>query len=263
LKNPYTSKCVALSAAGVDVRRIVEQFGQGFYEGSDTTVSVTIGIGTNNSIHSGVGAAAGTAFGATVNTVNQWFGNHGAASFPMSEQVSAFGAMDFESNHDFCSNDDDPTCTTKARQWATAFSQTATGWAYFNYGDCAGCPPFGSVPSNGWTMDDYVALSWGISGAFPFPEIYTPNGANAAEWERVSERSVATGRGKLGFFASLTQSGQCAAHPSPTCNGTDASPSLGWHNLYNNLNGVGYEGHVAPPSVFFPGFEASDIILYP
>jgi hypothetical protein len=216
----------------------MENFGEGFFDGtgSTTTAIVTMAVGTNNSLT--VGTAAGTEWASIIDDINGWLSTHGPTSFRYSEQAVAVGGNDIESS--FCLNG---TCPDDARSWATAYS-SHTSQEFFNYGDCAGCAPFGS-PNGSWTYADYYYVSWGAGNAWPLPEIYRTDGGNAAQWERLKEWGHVNRSQDMFFVGSLTESQACGQ--TGGCSGIDDGPNAGWRHLWKALNTqADYDGHNAP-----------------
>lgn len=219
-----------------DLKAAVENFGVGYWvgTGADTTASLTVELGTNNSDI--VNSSAGTVWGNAVDAINNYFSAHGFNS-----QVLAAGANDIEDGTSFCSSS---TCPSRARDWADAFSSaSSTAW-YDDYGDCGGCGTAvtGSGLPGSWTRTDIWYVSWGAALAFPLPEIYRTDGTQAAQWEQLDEygyndisTSVSPYAGTAMYFdGSMTQHQSCATNG---CDSTlDNTPDAGWTQLWNALN---------------------------
>lgn len=236
-----------------ELKAAVEAFGRGYYygTGADTTATLVVELGTNNSAR--IGATAGQVWTNAVDAINAYFAS-GPSGFPFSNQVTAAGANDIEPG--FCSTS---TCVSEARAWADAFG-TYGNWWYDNYGSCDACPPAGST-YGAWTQGDIYRVSWGANAAFPLPEIYANNGVQAAQWERISEWGLANGvYGAMDFDGAMSQNWACGQRG---CNpALDNGPGQAWTQLWNALNfRADYDGHV-PPAGVHDGLEWSTDIRW-
>lgn len=105
----------------------------------------------------------------------------------------------------------------------------------YNYGDAAGCPPYGNC-NNGWTQDDVWYISWGCGIAAPLPEIYTTTGSQAKEWYRLVKYSISKNPGNpMIISGTMTQYQACIDQGDP-CSGTNNTPEQGWTQLWDLLN---------------------------
>lgn len=134
--------------------------------GTDTTSNLTMSIGTNNSAYY-VNSTGGSTWGTVVNTVINYLSSNSIG------QVVVWGANDMEL---------DWNSYSATYSWKSGYA-SRTSALYNNYGDAAGCPPYGSR-DNGWSQADVWYLSWGASDAEATPEIYYVSQGN--EWVAVS-----------------------------------------------------------------------------
>jgi len=192
----------------------VEGYLDGFYNCSGPSPQLRLGVGTSNykSTTGYVTYAHGQAWGNMVNTLNNYISSKGYGS-----QEFARGANDIEMDWDN---------TTQSRAWVDGFN-SVTQKPLYDYGDAAGCPPYGSC-NNGWSQNDLWYVSWGSYDSYPVPEIYT-NGT-AQEWYNESlYSSLNKSNGRLGFLGTMTQwaaSGNCCTY----------TPAQGFDTLQNLIN---------------------------
>ncbi|MBI4497918.1 MAG: hypothetical protein HY689_08485 [Chloroflexi bacterium] len=210
-------------AATEEIAAAAQQFGKGYYycTGSDLASYVRIAIGTSNYGRQ-VTYSHGRAWAQMVNQVAVWLYNSGYSS-----QVHAAGASDME-----MSWNSPPT----TRAWVDGYS-SANWLNLYNYGDAAGCPPYGSCGTSSypeWTQDDVWYISWGAKPAWPLPEIYLTNGGNAQQWYRLSLYAYLARGGRMHIAGTLTQYQACqqvGCHPA-----TANTPQQGWSQLWDALN---------------------------
>jgi hypothetical protein len=154
------------------VEQLAEDFIAGYaYCGSGGYTSWLL-VGTNNSI--ALDYAKGQQFANTVDTVHNW------NTF---STVIVEGANDIE---DWGGS----ATTTQAYNWYNGYSSVSS-LNYADYGSANGCPTNTSDTCEyGWTQGDYYNLSWGLTLAYPLPEIYynVPPGSpvNAEQWANIS-----------------------------------------------------------------------------
>lgn len=210
----------AISAA----ESVAHEWAHGFWicTGSDTTARLILAMGTRNiwfpnTLTNAQVATRGTEWADVVDLVNTNLGSYAS-------QVTVQGAIDAEVNWASPS----PTLA-----WANAYD-AATTHIYYDYGDAAGCPPYGSCAP--YTQSQLYSIAYGISGAFALPEIYTTNGSQAAEWQQISLWGYSHGSfGRISFTGSFTQAGACAQNG---CSASVAnSASAGWNQLWNAVSG--------------------------
>jgi len=217
-------------------RAAAEQFGEGFWVGTggDTSAHTYLAMGTNN-YGSWVGNSTnaynhGQAWSNMVNDGNTWLSSNGYSS-----QVSMRGGTDSEL---------DWNGPTPTNDWAKGYEST---WrAYFwDYGDAAGCPPFGGC-DNGWNQRDVWLQSYGYAPAEPLPEIY--NEGQAEEWGNLANYAYEVQSSLMSFLGPMSQHQACADLSSP-CTGEDNTPDESWTDLYNALNCSTCDDAQTPPHV--------------
>jgi hypothetical protein len=199
------------------VEEAAKSFLAGWWACTPADPSLTVAVGTTN-YHGATNYNHGRAWGQMINNIALWLSQK-----RFSTQESVAGASDLEL---------DWNTAAASRAWADGYTAASTR-AYFNYGDAAGCPPYGSC-DNGWTQDDVWYVSWGAPPAFAFPEIYTTNGSMASEWYRISLYGFSRYGGAIRISGSLTQHQACI--DAGGCSGTDNTASAGWSQLYSKLN---------------------------
>ncbi len=220
------------------IENFSEGFGQGYWEGtgSDTTSTLRLLIGTNNSGPND-GGTAGQKWGATVDVVGNWLANNPSGPLKYASQVSIGGADDMEFAYGTGQH---------AHDWASAFSNNSSH-VYFDYGGCAGCIQEDPSP---WTMEQVYYVAWGASAAFPFPEIYNQSGVKARQWQQLAIYGHREHGALMVFEATLTEQEACnqETHTPYACYaGTDQDPDAGWSQMWNCLNTkCDYDDHAAP-----------------
>jgi hypothetical protein len=174
------------------------------------TPHIRLAIGTSNYLgYTGYGH--GQAWAQMVNDVGGYVQSMGYSS-----QVDVAGASDMEL---------DWNSASITRAWADGYD-SADNWPYYNYGDAAGCPPYGSC-DNGWRQEDVWYVSWGVLPAYPLPEIYTD--ATSREWYRLSLYGYTYHGQAILISGTMTQwaaMGYCCTN----------TPSQGYNQLNNKLN---------------------------
>lgn len=166
------------------IETLAEWFING-YKGCSPTQSVTLAVGTNNSIT--LGAPKGTAFADTVMSIARF------ASSNANGHVGVWGANDIETFYD-------PTTgsyATPAQTYGSYQGYSGQGGPlYVDYGSADGCPLNLSGPcSYGWTQGTYYNLSWGYSLALAAPEIYVY--PQAQQWHYISQFGSGTSSGPM------------------------------------------------------------------
>ncbi|MCX6020578.1 MAG: hypothetical protein NTZ05_02400 [Chloroflexi bacterium] len=168
-----------------------------------------------------VTAGHGRAWADMVNQVQAWFLRNGYTS-----QVDGAGANDMESGFNT------PGAT---RTWLGGYA--AGQWrVLYDVGDAAGCPPYGACGSAnfaGWNVEETWFKSWGSPPVVPLPEIYTPSGSMAQQWQRLSLYSLTNHGERMSIAGAMTQNQACQSRP---CAGTNNTPATGWTQLWNALN---------------------------
>jgi hypothetical protein len=193
------------------IAAFAEQYAYGYWKCSGAGPRLELAVGTSN-YGSNVSNAGGVAFGQMVNSINSWLNAQNIAY-----QISIRGADDMEL-------DWNSVATTEA--WENGY-QSATSLYLFDYGDLAGCPPYGSC-DNGWTQSSVWYKSWGLKDAIPLPEIYYSS--QASEWYDASLYSALhEPNGKYKFEGTMTQYAACGS--------CTYSPAAGYNALSNAING--------------------------
>lgn len=209
-------------ASTADIASAAEAFLQGFSNCKSSGQAAILALGTSNygSVIANVSTATshGQAWGQMVESVEQWVKTNKYKAFEV-----ALGASDMELDW----NSPAPT-----KAWAKGYA-TGTDQYYLDYGDAAGCPPYGQC-NNGWSQADVVYVAWGAKLALPFPEIYNTTGANAQQWQSLSLYAFEHTHHKMNIQGALTQYAACQQHGP--CPGTDNTPQQGWTQLSNALN---------------------------
>ncbi len=196
--SPASSYWVALYPVGtVKVRLDVLEtnifgFVRGYYNCvsvHNPTASLTVGLGINNSADdpSWLTFEHGRQWAQMIDRLNNQYPD-------WQSTIKVVGAADFEPSWKHAAN---------ARQWAEGYASVDYSKYYF-YGSCDGCPQITRdasgnyvagyawplAPGSDWTMDDVWYLSFGISPAWPLPEIYATNGVHAGQWQNLAYYAV-------------------------------------------------------------------------
>jgi hypothetical protein len=162
------------SVTNAQIEAIAENFSIGYWSctGADTTSTLLLGIGTNNSYYN-VSTAGGQAWAQVVSAVRAYNHTQGIDS-----QVSASGANDMEPSFGAASG---------TENWASGYSGANVG-LYVDYGSADGCPTSSSTDgscNNGWMQHDLYNVSWESPSALSLPEIYNP--AQSQQWAMISK----------------------------------------------------------------------------
>jgi hypothetical protein len=202
------------------IRGAAYNFGYGFYVCTGPiNATLDIGIGTSNN-GSSVTYDHGRAWAQMVNaTVNQFIDNCCIIS-----QVIASGAIDAELGWS------GPTAT---RAWVNGYESANQQWLY-NFGDAAGCPPYGSC-QGGWTTADVYYISWGNPSSWAVPQIYNETAAQARQWQRISLHAYKQTGFIMDFLGSMAQWQACQDKNLP-CSGLNNTAGTAWTQLRNELN---------------------------
>ncbi len=204
-------------ASIAEIEKATEAFLQGYWDCSPSWTQIRVVIGTNN-YHGVTTFEHGKAWGELVKRVNEWI----VSGDDYSSRESARGGNDMELDWNT------PAAT---RAWVDGYA-SATQYTLYNYGDCAGCPSDldpTSVPHNGWTLEDVWYISWGAAPAWPLPQIYHPDGYQAAQWQALSRYSYQVHGQQMVLLGALTQwaaAGDCCTNP----------PDHGWTQLWDALS---------------------------
>ncbi len=190
----------------------------GWYRCSTATPRAVLGVGTSN--YKGTTTFAhGRAWAQMINNLVAWLGDRNYLW-----QVDVAGAIDMELSWNTVAN---------SRAWGDGYGSIDTR-PYYDFGDAAGCPPYGSC-NNGWTQEDVWYVAWGQPAAWPLPQIYTENGSMATQWYRLSLYAYVAHGYRMHIAGVMTQYGACIDVGGCT-NGTQNTPAQGWTQLHSRLN---------------------------
>ncbi len=202
-----------------------EDFLSGFYYCSLPYAHLTLAIGVNN-VGNWINNAHGVAWAQMVNNVNSWINSDAY----LRNKVTARGGMDIEQTPPFQT----PGFT---RSWVDGYiSAFSFPSYYYDFGSCDGCPSVAPCPTcilnQYWTIEDVWYVSFGPA-ALPLPDIY--NSTHAAQWYQMSLYSFTHKGYRMAVLGSLTEYSACQQRGN--CAGIDNTPSIGWGELYDALNG--------------------------
>jgi hypothetical protein len=193
-----------------DIESAVQNFLIGYYQCGGSGF-IRLAVGTSN-YRGWTTYEHGQAWAQMVNRLNDWVDG-------WSDRIGVRGANDIEMDWNSVAN---------SRAWVDGYADNSVGESYlYNYGDAAGCPPYGRC-NNGWSQEDVWYVSWGSPPAYPVPEIYT-NGT-AQEWYRISLYGYTNHGRAVQILGTLTQ-WAASGYSSRTY-----SPAQGWQQLTNLLN---------------------------
>jgi len=214
------------------IRNLAVQFAAGYYDSSQTVLfqigPVTIAIGTSNDQgSSGLSDSdyyqQGSQWAAMVK--DAWSDVQGSEIAAAITSVNA--GIDIEM---------DFNTPARTRAWVDGYDDYVGRRLYYNYGTASGCWTEGTNASdNGpcnddWTQEDVWYVSYGQPSAFPLPEIYLNDGANAKQWQQLSLYGYLHHGGRMVIKGAMTQLGACqtvGCHPDE-----DNTPAQGWSQLY-------------------------------
>lgn len=201
----------------------------GFYETSPDDAHLMLSIGTNNNPNfGGLTWEHGVAWAGLVHDVYVWI----TSDPSWADRLGVRGGTDVEPGFD-------PNGPSRTRAWVDGYASAYTDYLfYYDYGTCDSCPYSGClncIPPTPWVLDDIWYVSWGDDRpAFPLPEIYTTDKANADQWYRMSKYSDTYHSGSMYFLGSLTQWQACQTNGP--CPGADNTPGEGYLQLHDALN---------------------------
>ena len=232
----YVSTSALLNGAKTYIQKFIQYSSPNSY--------LWLGVGTNNTgdMMCTITTASnhGQAWALMMNDLQTWVVQQGYDSI-----VKVSGANDFESwagKKLKCGNQlRDPSPPQNALAWAQSYS-TNTDVILINYG-AVDSTAIGLGDSQ-WGGETYWQLAWGIPEAYPLPEIYSPAGGNATNWQNLARMSaICTGclpeqwatnpnwtKGRnMQFLGMLTNYGEqrCSSQANP--------PKQGWLQLYRKL----------------------------
>jgi hypothetical protein len=210
------------------IESALQDWYSGYYNWASSGMFMRVAAGTNNYAGS-TGYNHGSEWGDMIDRLQAWielYPNWG-------DKLAARGGIDVEAWMDQNNSSifyGDPTDTA---DWADGYD-AATSLPYYNYGSLDGCMPYGSCDGP-FAIYDYWYASWGVSTAYPLPEIYylvtytgDTNGGNAAQWWELSLYGYQQQGGELWFLGSLTQ--------YAASGGQGNTPNQGWQQLYNEMS---------------------------
>ncbi|MDQ2983647.1 MAG: hypothetical protein M3R70_06960 [Actinomycetota bacterium] len=196
---------------------------QGFWDCAPLGAYVRLGIGTSN-YRGATGFAHGRAWANMIDRLNAFI--NAPPSYASME--SARGASDIELGWN---------TPAASRAWVDGYASAyASPSLYWDYGDAAGCPPYGNC-ANGWTQEDVYHVAWGVAPAYPLPQIYCEacysgdtRGGQSRQWQRLSLYGHTNHAGHaMEFVGAMTQwaaAGRCCTN----------APAQGWSQLSADLN---------------------------
>lgn len=191
---------------------------------SDQKSRLWIGMGTNNYPDSTVNRVAGATLARAAREAAQELGS--------GSQATAWGANDFEAwgSHD-------PRLNERSRSWMDGYNDVTGRPPMVNFGSTDACP-WDEVPSKhscapGHTAETIVYVSTRGAGR-AMPEIYTPEGTQAAQWAYLARYAVRKGT-PMRFAGVMAQHGACGQRGG--CEGIDNTPETAWLQLNEALDG--------------------------
>lgn len=238
-------------------------FFRGYYNcvsSTNPSASLTVGLGINSSVSTGLTAEHGRQWAQLVDDLNDWIKTPPS----WADKLHVAGAADFE-----------PGWGSKiasvrlVRQWVDGYAGYVGANPpnqYYFYGSCDGCPyvtrdASGNfvasyapvlVSESDWTMDDVWYVSYGADPAWPVPEIYATNGNHARQWQNLAlwaatcnlipytttqcepqRRSI---NRYMRFAGAMTQHQACLDNTPPCDPSLMNWPSDGWRQLWQALN---------------------------
>lgn len=210
-----------------EIAQAVQAFARGYHEQVDqkqnaANSQLAIAIGTNNK--QGISNDSGQAWAALVDQVNTWVQQQ------QYTEIKIAAASDMELSWNTAQN---------TRSWVDGYkayfaNNGKLAPTLYNYGDAAGCPPYGKC-NGGWTQDDVWYVSWGSGVSAPLPEIYTTTGSQAKEWANLVKYSFTKDPNHPMIIAGvMTQYQSCLDQNDHS--GTDNTPVQGWSQLWNALH---------------------------
>ena len=230
------------------IKSSVMIYSQGFWTGlgSDYESFLTIIVGTNSSGYH-VTQEHGAAWGVMINELNNWLVSQG-----FNNQIRIVGGSDMETNF---------RAPSEARAWVDGYSSTGL-YPVYNYGNASGCPldypptepkyQAGIIArqcdTQGWTQQDVYHVSWGSTQAYPFPEVYNTQEANAQQWYRIALYTNLVYSDVMEFRGSLAQFTACEQRRDPVsgqlppdCIGTNNTPEEAHSQLLEWLSSDPYD----------------------
>jgi hypothetical protein len=216
------------------IRSVTQRLGECWFLGTGAarTLKIAMGVTSDNS-YGQVTSAHGSAWANMVANANNWAATNGYNS-----RLSFNGAFDPEPGFG--------ATVSQAKNWMDGYRNANTGWNVFFYGAANGCPSDKSPTSVcTWPRDDIIYLAWQTGVTTAFPQIYDeeppsanpPTSVNAQQWQKLSERAVNLGKGRINFAGGLSQYQACIDQNHPQeCTGTENTPQASWKDLWNEVN---------------------------
>ncbi|OUB36144.1 N-acetylmuramoyl-L-alanine amidase [Bacillus cereus] len=214
-------------ASTTEIASAVKAFVQGYHDqiilnNNVSGSKVVIAIGTNNK--KGASSNHAQAWASMVDQVNSWVQSQNYI------EITIASASDMEMGWNSARN---------TRKWVDGYksyylNNNRPSITLYNYGDAAGCPPYGNC-NNGWTQEDVWYISWGSGISSPLPEIYTTNSSQAKEWANLVKYSFTKDPNNPMIIAGVMTQYQ-ACQDQGGCSGTNNTPEQGWTQLWNELN---------------------------
>ncbi|GAA1870726.1 hypothetical protein [Myceligenerans crystallogenes] len=197
--------------------------GYGVCTGSDETSRLWIGMGTNNFPDSAVNRRAGKTLAIAARDAARELGS--------GYQSTIWGANDFEAW-----GETDPSLNDRSRAWLDGYNDVPGRPPLVNFGSTDACPwddvPEASSCSPGHTAETIVYVST-QGAARALPEIYTPEGTQAAQWALLARYAWREGT-PMRFAAVMSQHGACGQRGG--CEGIDNPPETSWLQLNQHLD---------------------------
>ncbi len=211
------------TATNSQIRAVAETVSEGYYvcTGADTTTTMYLAIGTNNS-NGDVSSSGGNTWFTNVNDIQN--SNISKGYYP---QVKMRGANDIET---WCGTSVGCQPVSAALNWVNGYKAAlgTAGLTFYDYGSADGCPQTTSnngTCENGWTQKNYWYMSYGSGAAYPTPQIYY--NSQAEEWAMISLYG-AQQQGKP-----LNIAGPLDEYP---LNSATNTATQAWDDLWNAVN---------------------------
>jgi hypothetical protein len=205
------------------IESVSEQYALGWYNCSNTTETLILAIGTNNSINGNVSSLSGQTWAIRVKDVA-----NSSTGSTVASQVSFEGGNDIEDWHANTSSND-------VEDWARSFDSN-TQKLYIDFGSASGCRQDGWTSGQGYVCSDannsfyqydYWYLSYGEKAAVGAPEIYK-NG-NASEWLNICLYGKHVQGLEIIFEGPMTDAKDS----------TDYDAAQSWNSFWNTFDGTG------------------------
>lgn len=210
-----------------DIEYAVDAFSDGFFAGLNGSDSnLTLAIGTSNLGQRVDYHSHEVAWVQAVDSVQNYITQAG-----YSQRLSIVGADDIELDYN---------TSSASFPWVQGFADANSNQRLLmDYGDSAACPQSGTTATpgacnNGWTQQTVWNAAYYFTFEFPAPEIYTPDSAQARQWQQISLWGYLALNVPIRFVSSFTQLGSCQQghYCAP---GTDNSPDTGFSQLWDAI----------------------------